>query len=131
MVVLSPSFKPTVAAGVARVVGGSSVSLTARSALILDGEITLCALTLDGALRVVAAPGAKVIIDGLKVVNDGWRLRELSPEEQAGPSHPHGGCEQQAGLPTPEVERLRGYALEVKQERVIRFDKPGVYTVRE
>lgn len=117
-VVLSPSFKPTIAAAVARVPGGPSVSLTPRSALVLEGDIILRALTLDGALRVLASPGAKVIIDGLRVVNEGWRLRELTPEEESGP-------------PTPEVERLRGYALEVGQERVLRFEQPGVYTVRE
>lgn len=118
MVVLSPTFKPTVSAAIARVTGGDAVSLTARSALHLDGDITIRSLSLDGALRVIAAPGAQVFIDGLQVVNDGWRVRELTAEEEAGP-------------PTPEVERLRGYALEVRQERVMRFDQPGVYTVRE
>ena len=118
LVILSPAFKPSIGAALSRLPGGGAISITARSALVLDGDITVKSLSLDGALRIIATPGARVTITRLRVVNKGWRLREL--------------CEEETALnATPEVLRLRGYALEVDEERVLRFEHPGNYVINE
>jgi UDP-sugar pyrophosphorylase len=80
-VVLSPAFAVTLAALKAHAPCSSRMGVTVsqRSTLVLDGaDIQLNGLQLDGALVVTAVPGAKVIIDGLKVHNDGCVSREGS-----------------------------------------------------
>jgi UDP-sugar pyrophosphorylase len=81
-VVLSPAFAVSLAAVKAKVTCKSrmGVKVSQRSTLVLDGEdIELRGLQLDGALLVTAVPGAKVIIDGLKVHNDGCEPHALHP----------------------------------------------------
>ena len=75
-VVLGARFRPTVHAGIARLAGKGKISLTARSALHVDGDVTIHSLDLDGSLRVSCAPGAKIVITSLRVRNGGARLRE-------------------------------------------------------
>ena len=61
----------------------SRQELKARSTLLLDGEIQISHLELDGALKVRAAPGARVTILRLRVHNRGCAPRELSAAELA------------------------------------------------
>ena len=117
-VVLTPAFKPSVGIALSRFCGGAAISLTASSGLLLDGDITVQSLSLDGALRISAVRGARVTVRALRVRNAGWRVRELSPEEAADEA-------------TPEVLRLRGYALDVLEERVLHFGVPGEHIVDE
>eukprot|EP00315_Gephyrocapsa_oceanica_P009962 CAMPEP_0185290268 /NCGR_PEP_ID=MMETSP1363-20130426/4462_1 /TAXON_ID=38817 /ORGANISM="Gephyrocapsa oceanica, Strain RCC1303" /LENGTH=665 /DNA_ID=CAMNT_0027886247 /DNA_START=17 /DNA_END=2014 /DNA_ORIENTATION=- len=117
-VVLTPAFKPSVGIALSRFCGGAAISLTASSGLLLDGDITVHSLSLDGALRISAVRGARVTVRALQVRNAGWRVRELSPEEAADEA-------------TPEVLRLRGYALDVLEERVLHFGVPGEHIVDE
>ena len=57
--------------------------------MVLRGEgITLKDLELDGALVIETKSNAKVVVDGLKVRNAGWKWQALKPhkpmtEEQA------------------------------------------------
>jgi len=55
--------------------------MSAKSTLHLDGrDIEVKSLDLDGTLIVKAAPGAHVVIDDLKVENEGWVLDPISGE---------------------------------------------------
>ena len=58
-VVLTPAFKPSVGIALSRFCGGAAISLTASSGLLLDGDITVHSLSLDGALRISAVRGAR------------------------------------------------------------------------
>jgi len=78
-VVLAPSFGQTRATIKQRVQG--KVRISDRSTLILEGDVTLKNLDLDGALVVRVAPGASLIIDGANVSNKGWSF--LSNSEAA------------------------------------------------
>lgn len=123
--VLAPSFRPTVGAALARLRGGPAdmggdgrISVTARSSLLLDGQINVERLQLDGALRIIAAPGATVTIRKLSVANTGVELHELSEA-------------QLSDAAVPEAERLRGFRWVAAEERTIRFDEPGEHIIDE
>ena len=75
-------------------------AVSARSSLHVDGDVTIHALELDGALRIVAAPGASLVIKALSVRNAGATRRELGAAELAD------------GAALPEVARLRGYVYD-------------------
>jgi hypothetical protein len=77
-----------------------------RSSLLIDGDVTIHSLELDGALKLYAPPGAKLIVRRLVVTNRGSVLRELSEAELADDG-------------TPEVSRLRGYVLEDVEVREV------------
>jgi len=100
-VVLGASFRPTVGAAVKRLAGGGAISLTARSTLLVEGDVTIHSLHLDGALHVKAAVGAKLTIHRLSVRNAGCAFRELSEDEQKA-----------GGKGASEVNRLRGYVYD-------------------
>ena len=117
-VVLGAAFRPTVGTCLTRLSGGAAIRLSARSSLWLDGDISVQALTLDGALTVRAAAGATVVIRRLRVVNGGAVRRELDETELASDA-------------TPEVARLRGYTYEPLEVRELTFDVPGQYVIDE
>ena len=105
------------------------VSITARSALVVDGaDIVIDALRLDGALVIEACEGAHVHIRNLTVTNKGWDLEELSTTH------------------TSAVKQIRGYHIMKRdqmvwrvlettsfflhpQTQVLRFTRPGAYVV--
>merc|ERR1719382_600552 len=74
LVVWSPEWAMGYRAVCQRLSSAAHVRITQRSALVLDGDITLGALVLDGALLVVARPGVRVHIKRLAVHNEGWQL---------------------------------------------------------
>lgn len=116
-VVLTPAFRPTVGAALSRLQGGT-LRVSARSSLLLDGEIQISHLELDGALKVRAAPGARVTIRRLRVTNKGYVRRELSASELSDGA-------------TAEVCRIRGFAYDEVEVREITFDEPGEHVVDE
>lgn len=60
-----------------------SILLAPKSVLLLEGrDIHIKNLKVDGALVVKAAPGAKVVIDGLAVSNAGWKWTPLEQVHQ-------------------------------------------------
>jgi hypothetical protein len=59
-------------------VSQGSLLLAPKSVLLLDGpDISIKNLRVDGALVVRAVPGAKVVLDGLTVSNQGWTWTQL------------------------------------------------------
>ena len=96
-IALSPRFALTVDDVMSRVPGGSQVTVSSRSTLVLDGHVTLHSLELDGALVVKAGPGVRIAVKGCKVANAGWEWRALTPEETKA---------------APEAIAIRGYTLQ-------------------
>lgn len=86
------------------------VKISASSTLLLEGNVHLEDLELDGALIVRAAPGCRVVLRGLKVQNAGWAL-----------------CEAAAGA--DEVVRLRGFDLDRRACEERCFSEPGEHVV--
>eukprot|EP00296_Roombia_truncata_P000033 JP435690.1.p1 GENE.JP435690.1~~JP435690.1.p1 ORF type:complete len:598 (-),score=237.10 JP435690.1:235-1974(-) len=73
-----------------------AISLTPSSTLVTTGDVTIKSLTLDGALYIEAAPGARVVVDGLKVTNKGCALKAVDPNDTS----------------IAESMRIRGYVCE-------------------
>ena len=71
-------------------------------------------LHLDGALTIKAAPGARVTVRRLRVVNAGWELVPLAP-----------------GAAVPDSLKIRGFALAKHEQRALEFAAPGEYVVDE
>ena len=66
-------------------VSAHGVVLAPRSVLVLDGaDITLKNLRVSGTLVVRAAPGARVVVDGLVVSNAGWEWAHTEEVRRAG-----------------------------------------------
>lgn len=63
-------------------VDAAKVKLSKDAALVINGaNVHIRSLDLDGALTIDAAPGAKLVIDGLKVQNKGWMYHALNPNK--------------------------------------------------
>ena len=109
-VVLMPSFAMTLKEMKQRV-NGDKVKMTERSTLVLEGNVMIKSLELDGTLIVKTGPRfgnmTRIVIDGIKVANDGWKFKEIDDEN----------ADQ-----IDDVYELRGYTLEKKGQRVIEFD---------
>jgi len=110
-IVLQPSFGTTLQEVRNRIYG--DVSISANSTLILDGDIEIYNLKLDGALEVYACSGAKVTIRNLTVKNDGWGFRAVDPNDGE----------------VDEEYRIRGFALEKHDKLDLRFEIPGLYVI--
>eukprot|EP01061_Rhynchopus_euleeides_P011662 TRINITY_DN21234_c0_g2_i1.p1 TRINITY_DN21234_c0_g2~~TRINITY_DN21234_c0_g2_i1.p1 ORF type:complete len:619 (+),score=208.52 TRINITY_DN21234_c0_g2_i1:54-1859(+) len=112
LVWLSPAFMGMRSELPGRFPEAGRVCVSARSALVLDGDITVGALSLDGALVVKACAGASVHIKSLTVRNKGWSLEELAPGDDVSP-----------------VKSIRGYHLQRRDQLVLEFSHPGVFVV--
>ena len=86
--------------------------MSARSALVLDGDVTLTSLELDGALAVIAADGVHVDVAECVVRNAGWTMEPLSEEEAAA---------------LPEAIAIRGYRVHKAEGVEVRVTEPGRY----
>lgn len=92
--------------------GGSAIQVSARSSLVLDGDIILHELDLDGALSIAACPGASVAVRGCTVRNAGWAFEPVEP-----------------GTP-PKAVSIRGFALANRSGGLhIQITAPGQYEV--
>jgi UDP-sugar pyrophosphorylase len=91
-IVLAPSFAAGGSAELARRFHGGRIS--GRSSLVVEGDVEVSGLDLDGALVLRATQGAKLSVRGLNVRNRGW---EFVPAD------------------APEVLKMRGFRL-VKHE---------------
>lgn len=109
-VVLAPRFAPSQATLRKRFPSPAQIRITHRSTLVLDGDITIDALDLDGALRIRACRGARVRIKTLRVQNAGYVYAS-------------------ADTSTDLIVAMRGYVLEQRESRDVVFDAPGDYTV--
>mmetsp|Transcript_15679 Transcript_15679/g.25065 ORF Transcript_15679/g.25065 Transcript_15679/m.25065 type:complete len:563 (+) Transcript_15679:1285-2973(+) len=116
-IVLSPSFAMTMEELKRKFLSPGKVTMSAKSTLHLDGrDIEVKSLDLDGTLIVKAAPGAHVVIDDLKVENEGWVLDPISGEN---------------GDSISEALRIRGYTLRKNGDQTTHiFTEPGHYRLR-
>ena len=89
--------------------GGAAVHLTARSSLMLDGDVRLHSLRLDGALAIRAVPGATVHVRDCTVTNDGWPFVPVEP-----------GTE-------PKGVSIRGYTIDRSMGSDVVAGEPGEY----
>merc|ERR1712232_204432 len=96
-----------------RIPPGARVSISQRSTLVLDGDITLEGLELDGALTIIAKDGCKVRIASLAVRNEGWQLEPYQA-----------GAEQ-----SDEVAEIRGFTVCRTEMRELVFEEPGEHVV--
>jgi len=110
-VVLMPSFGTTLEEVQNHVKG--EVTVSKESTLVLDGDIDLLNLKLDGTLIVKACRGAKVTIKNLTVTNDGWRFKNIDPNDEA----------------MDQKYRIRGYVLDKRDQIELNFPVPGQYIV--
>jgi len=100
-IVLAPSFAVSYEDIKHKIKG--NVNISARSTLVLEGNVMLEDLDLDGTLFVKAEPGAQAVLKGLKVTNAGSDL--VSSEDP---------------LKHPPFMRIRGYELDLKDcERLV------------
>lgn len=106
-VVWSPSWARTLADARAKV---GTVKISASSTLLLEGDVRLEDLDLDGALVIRARPGARVVVRGLVVRNTGWALCEV-------------------GEDADEVRRLKGFDLDRRETEERCFEEPGEHLV--
>uniref|UniRef100_A0A7S1NMY0 Uncharacterized protein n=1 Tax=Eutreptiella gymnastica TaxID=73025 RepID=A0A7S1NMY0_9EUGL len=88
--------------------------VSASSTLILDGDITVQKLDLDGCLIVRAVKGAKVTIKRLTVRNAGWKFAALDSSRSS-----------------PEYLSIRGYQVRRPGQRILYYTQPGDYVVDE
>lgn len=110
-IILCPSFGISKQETVDKIKG--PVSLTQRSALVLDGHhLTLNGLEVDGALVIRAGDDSHVTVEGLKVRNEGWELQELDPDQDY-----------------PETVRIRGYTMNKKETREYIVNEPGHFII--
>ncbi|TMW65711.1 hypothetical protein Poli38472_008353 [Pythium oligandrum] len=115
LIAFTPSFGVSVDSLKHRFPQPASVAISNRSALIIQAEnVTIYALKLDGALRIVACAGATVEIKGLSVTNQGVAYEELPTEGEISP-----------------VDAMRGYVLTKREVKELCFDQPGYYVVNE
>ena len=61
---------------------GPSISISQDSALVMEGaNIQVKSLELDGALVLQTSRKAKLVVDGLKLHNCGWKWQALKPDK--------------------------------------------------
>ncbi|CAK9030141.1 UDP-sugar pyrophosphorylase (UDP-galactose/glucose pyrophosphorylase) (UGGPase) [Durusdinium trenchii] len=108
-VVLTPAFGVTVKEIRDRFPSPDKVSISERSSLVLDGDIVVESLDLDGDLRITAAPGAKVVVKNLTVKNQGVEWVPVDFDDQS----------------VDEAMRIRGYVKKENESLVINQSDPG------
>ena len=109
-VVLGPEFALTLDDVKKKV---TRLRMTARSNLLLSGpDILIEDLELDGGLSIIAVPGAKVRVAGLREHNQGVTVAAAAAD-------------------APEPIAIRGFEVVDRGTRVLRFDTPGEYLVKD
>lgn len=112
--VFGSSFAPTQAKLSSRFSSPPHVRISRRSTLVVEGDVTIRSLELDGALRVSACAGASVEITNLRVQNAGYAYTAVELTERTDP-----------------IDAMRGYTFAELGLRELSFDAPGHYTVDE
>eukprot|EP00004_Rigifila_ramosa_P010991 TRINITY_DN2317_c0_g1_i1.p1 TRINITY_DN2317_c0_g1~~TRINITY_DN2317_c0_g1_i1.p1 ORF type:complete len:628 (+),score=138.33 TRINITY_DN2317_c0_g1_i1:1800-3683(+) len=94
-----------------------NISLTARSSLFVEGDVTIRNLTLDGALVVRVGEGSSLVIDGLDISNAGWEFEALTAAELTDTA-------------VSETLRMRGYRLKKGAAKELYIFNPGKSVLR-
>ena len=114
-IVLYPSFGATVKDMANKLKG--DISITEQSTLVLDGDIQINGLKLDGTLIIrTKGEGTKIIIKNLTVNNKGYQFKAIEDLENS---------------KEQEKFRIRGYVLDKIEERIIEFDNGKTNTVSQ
>merc|ERR1712039_658484 len=111
-VVWSPRWAVGYAAVRGRFAPQGRVQISQRSTLILDGDIVLEDLKLDGALAITARAGCTVRVRCLTVTNDGWTLEPAGPQAD-------------------EVSKIRGFTVRRQAAREFLFEDSGDHIIDE
>ncbi len=94
------------------------VKVCKGSTLILEGEdIEIKNLWLNGSLKIKAAPGCKVVVDGLRVKNSTYKWSGVESVKE--------------GEECEEVTAIRGFKVAEFTGPVLEFEEPGEYIVTE
>ena len=78
-----------------------AIKITPRSTLVINGNVVIESLDLDGALIVTAQSGATVRLRGLKIQNAGEEFVKCDPDAE-------------------EYIKTRGYQLKINEQRLIK-----------
>lgn len=113
IVVWSPQWALSFRGVSERLPSPGKIKISNRSTLLLDGDIVLEDLTLDGALTIVAKPGCRVRVARLSVRNAGCILEPVADEEQ-----------------DPQL-KIKGFRMQRNEVRELVFDSPGEHVVSE
>jgi len=89
------------------------VKVSSKSSLVLDGDVILHSLSLDGALSVRAVPGATVHVRDCSISNGGWPFLPVEPNDPD-------------GIRDKGVT-IRGYRVDRSAGLEIRAEQPGEY----
>eukprot|EP00629_Pelagomonadales_sp_RCC1024_P017222 CAMPEP_0119265938 /NCGR_PEP_ID=MMETSP1329-20130426/4593_1 /TAXON_ID=114041 /ORGANISM="Genus nov. species nov., Strain RCC1024" /LENGTH=611 /DNA_ID=CAMNT_0007265795 /DNA_START=9 /DNA_END=1840 /DNA_ORIENTATION=+ len=79
-VVLAPAFAPSLATLRARLPHPAFVKVSERSTLVLDGDVEVRSLALDGGLVVKCKPGARAVVDHCEATNGGFVRSPCAPD---------------------------------------------------
>ena len=83
-----------------------NIEITSKSSLILDGDIIINNLQLDGYLEIIASKNTRIIVQaGTKqqgILNNGSELKLLDASNQN------------------EIDKMRGYIIEIKKKLIIK-----------
>lgn len=104
-IVLAPRFGTSVAEIRTRFPTPNLVRISDRSALVLEGDVYIQQLELDGMLVIKAAPGARVFIKNLTVRNDGCVFVESESVSNSGEGHDA----KRVVVTVPASEKVRAY----------------------
>lgn len=99
-ILIKPSFATSLAHMQDRLKSPGKIKISSRSSLVLDGDISLKELVLNGALSIRAEEKAEIVINSLKVENKGLEFIDLDGSE-------------------PEAIAIRGYKLKMSEQKEI------------
>ncbi len=106
-IVPKPSFATIPAEYRCRFPNPSKINISGRSSLVIEGDVIIESLSLDGALTIECEKGAKGVIRDLTVKNAGWeKVADTSDS-------------------SPEYIRIRGYKMNKIETRKIVFKRDG------
>lgn len=84
------------------------VSISDRSSLVIKGNVDIISLKLDGALKLIALPGTKLIVNTENeiIFNNGYKMNLILELEESMKSE----------IKYSEIDIMRGYILEKMEE---------------
>lgn len=106
-IVLRPSFVVCPAEYKAKFPNPSSIKISSKSSLIVEGDVVIESLDLDGALIIKCEEGASGVLRDVRVKNKGWE-KDVNISDT-----------------DPEFIRIRGYRMNKIETKTILFKKDG------